>query len=144
MIVNLIENSIIKVDGEEINVGDLAIYQNNSFYPLFYISGDYTLWTPKGQIRNNYYDLGGEIIAEFEFKSPEYISFRDITIFRPYLKANITRDIPITLYQGLTNQTLKIPDCLVYNLVLLNPLDSQDIFSFIDSSFIQVKAGVTL
>lgn len=144
MIVNLIENSIIKVDNQEVNVGDLAIYQNNSYYQLFYISGDYRLWIPKGQIRDNYYDLDGEIIAEFQFKPAEYVAFRDITVFRPYLKANITRELPITLYQGRPTQTLKVPDCLVFNMVLINPQDSLDIYSFIDSSFVQVKPGVTL
>lgn len=144
MIVNLIENSIIEVDNESINVGDLAIKQNNSYYQMFYISGDYSLWIPKGQIRTNYYDLNGEILAEFQFKPTEYVAFRDVTIFRPYLKAPITRDLPITIYQGLPNQELKVPNCLVFNLVLINPLDATDIYPFIDSSFVQVKPGVTL
>lgn len=144
MKVHLIENSTVNVDNEVINLGDLAITQGLSYYLTYYIKGNYTSWIPKGQIRTTYYESGGVLETEFNFDSNLYLESEDITFIRPFLKANITKDLIATNYQNRVNEVPSVENCFLYSMILINPSDADDVHPLVDTSFVQIKPSVTI
>jgi hypothetical protein len=144
MKIHLIENSIITVGDEDINLGDLSITQGLSYYRTFFIKGNFLTWIPKAQIRTSYADEGGIVETEFLFKENLFDANLNITYLRPYLKHNQTKDLISTVYQNKPQQIPSKDNCFLYNLIIVNPVDSDDVYPVIDTSFVQIKPGVTL
>jgi len=143
MKIHLIENSIITIEDQEFNLGDLSITQGLSYYRTFFIKGNYLTWIPKAQIRTTYVDAGGVVETEFLFKENLYDANQNVTFIRPYIKADKTKELISTIYQN-KNQTPSEDNCFLYNMVLINPNDPNDIYPMIDTSFVQIKPGVTI
>lgn len=144
MQIHLIENSTVTVDNEVISLGDLSITQGLSYYLTFYIRSNYKTWTPKGQIRTSLFDEGGLVETEFLFYPNLYNQQQGFTFIRPYLKASTTKELMSTFYQNKENDIPSKDNCFVYNIVLINPSDPDDIQPLIDVSYVQVKPGVTI
>ena len=147
MKIHLIDRSTIILNDEVISLGDLSITQGISYNLTLFIQGNYSNWIPKGQIRTNYVDAGGVIETEFLFKDNLYLSSENITFIRPYLNANLTKELISTTYQAQEDQEPNEENCFFYNLVLINPAsteDNLDIISIVDTSFVQIKPGVTI
>lgn len=148
MQVNLISNSKVSilVNGKTkvLALGDQAIRQGGSFSISFSYEGDYSSWSPKSQIRNNYLVNNGLILAEFSFLPLAYNSITDKTTITLSLKADITSSLPITNYQGSENVTPTVNNCLVYDVELIDPNDITNVIKLVDPSFIQVIPEVTL
>ena len=146
MQVNLIYNSkLITISSrgkQEIKyLGDRSLKQGGNFSLTCGVNGDYSSWIPKAQIRNDY--LGnGELLASFEFDLT-YDANEDSTKIIMFIKGGITKLLPVTEFQALTNQSPSKSNCLLYDVELIDPNDSQNIVKVIESSFIQVKPEVT-
>lgn len=82
-------------------IGDLAIIRGATF-DLWKpeLSGDWTLWTPKAEIRTNYLSADGELLASFDHSAATYDAEADLTTFHPYLTPTKTLTLPVTKYQG--------------------------------------------
>jgi len=144
MKVHLIEESPIKLKNGQIEISDRAIRRGATFHLPLFIQGDFSEWIPRAQIRNNYAEQGGKLIAEFTFDTSTF----DITINRTkilgILRANITAGIPSTKYQGGPNLPTSPKDAYIYDLELVDSLDPTHVLKLIDISYIQVKPEVTI
>lgn len=146
MQLNLIYNSKVKIlrRGKEtlIPVGDLSIKKGGSYVLVIRVDEDYSGWLPRGEIRNNYLEEGGVLLASFSIEST-YNNDTSKTEFRLRLGGDITTGLPVTNFQGLVNQTLSVTNNLVWDLELVDPNDSTNIIKLIEASFIQVVPEVT-
>jgi hypothetical protein len=147
MQVHLIYNSKIKkfINGKEkeTSAGDLSIKRGGTFTISFKVNGDYSECIPKSEIRTNYLDAGGSIITSFEFLPITYIEETNETVLTLRLKGGVTTNLPVTAYQGLSTQTPSVSNCLVYDVELIDPNDSSNVYKIIEPSFVQVTHEVT-
>lgn len=144
---NLIYNSktttLTRGKEREIPIGDLAIKKGGTFTLPLTISGDYSTWTPRSEIRDNYLDDNGAIITSFTILPLTYDSVTNKTKIILELKGSITTTLPVTEYQGLVGQIASVENCLVYDIELVDPNDATNIMKLVDPSFIQVTPEVT-
>jgi hypothetical protein len=147
MQVNLIYNSKLKklVNGREREtpIGDLSIKKGGTFIISFRVDGNYSQWIPKAQIRNNYLEANGLVIATFEFLPLVYSTQDNKTLITLRLKGGVTTNLPVTNFQALSTQTPSVNNCLVYDLELIDPNDTNNIMKVIEASFVQVSPEVT-
>jgi hypothetical protein len=96
-------------------IGDLAILRGATF-DLWkpQLSGDWTLWTPKAEIRTNYLSSDGELKAGFDHSAATYDAEEDLTTFNPYLTPAKTLLLPVTKYQG-GDLVPSVKNCLVWD-----------------------------
>lgn len=142
MQIHLINNSTITNDGTTISLGDLSIKQGASFNLTFLYSGDVSTWAIRGQIRDNFAEQDGDIIANFTFLPRVYDSDSELTSIVAVLKANVTADMPSTKYQG--SGTFNNRNCYVYDIEIVDPNDSNNVFKVVETSYVQVKPEVTI
>lgn len=100
-------------------VGDRAIIQGESWNHekhtgIAFPGGDWTLWTPSGQIRTNLKGLTNTLIAEFDWGDPLWDEQQNLTVFYPQLSASVTQEMPVTRYQG--EGILSVRNALIYDM----------------------------
>lgn len=86
------------------SLGDFAIYQGVTFNSVtfYYRDLDLSAYSPLGQIRDNYAESNGQILATFSFSPLTYGSVTvgtetfNATIIQPILTASETLNIPST------------------------------------------------
>lgn len=139
MQLNLIQGSTTIVNGQVTPIGDLAIIQGATFLLSLRKSGNYSLYTPRAQIRDNYLSEGGALFAEFSFLPLTYDGVEDKTSISLTLTDEQTSALPITRYQG--DGTLSVRTALVYDVELESP--AGDMVKVLEASFVQVKPEVT-
>ena len=145
MRINLVTNSItINDNGVSTNIGDQAIRQGATFNIIYRCSGDLSLWTPRGQIRTDFAENDGELLASFSFLQLVYDVETNLTAIPAILKADITATIPGTRYQGEPNVTLSNRNCYVYDIELVDPNDETNVLKIVDTSFVEVKPEATV
>lgn len=121
-------------------IDDLAIVQGGTWAGLvFVVPGDRRTASPKGQIRTDFKDLGGILLAEFEFDAGTYDALADTTSFTPSLTPAQTSALPITAYQG-KGKVASRRNCHSYDLELRE--DDQPTIKTL-ASFVQVVGEVT-
>lgn len=86
-------------------IGDRAIIQGEDWNlekhtGIAFPGGDWTLWTPFGQIRTNIKGLPNELLATFDWLDPLWDEDNDRTIFYPILSSATTSTMLPTKYQG--------------------------------------------
>ena len=120
-------------------IGDLAI-QRGATYDKWrpQASGDWRLWTPKAEIRDNLLSAGGELKTAFEFGETEYDEETDLSTFTPFLTPTKTLLLDVTKYKN-ESSIPSVKNCLVTDLQV--SLDSVVYSS--DVKFVQVKGEVT-
>lgn len=145
--INLIYNSkitnLVRGRERETPAGDLSIKKGGTYLISFRIKGDYTLWGARSEIRDNYLESGGAVIATFEILPLEYNVEDDKTTITLRLKGGVTTTLPATEFQGLAGQVPSVDNCLVYDLELIDPNDSNNVIKVIEASFVQVSQEVT-
>lgn len=107
---------------------------------------DYSSWTPKATIRDNYKSLPNNEIVEFDFLPLSfYVDTGDNNktklLVVPYLTYDKTKDLEPTEYQGEENK-LKVGKAYVWDLELVSP-DQSTVIAVIDASFVRIKYEVT-
>lgn len=145
MKLNLIENSkvINPLTGVELNLGDKSIKQGTQYTLTLLYEGDYRNWTPVGEIKNDYYGKGGNLISSFSFVLPlRYDEETEKTTVICNIKASDTLRMPPTVYQGQQGVTLSTKTAYVYEIRLKHPTDIDRVIGLIEPSFVQVKPGV--
>lgn len=96
-------------------INDLAIIRGATFdiwRPQ--LSGDWTLWTPKAEIRTNYLSADGELLTSFNHSPAIYDANADLTTFYPYLTPSHSVLLPVTKYQG-GDAIPSLKNCLVWD-----------------------------
>jgi len=126
-----------------ISLGDLAIRQGSSYTLTLQYDGDYSTWLPKSQIRDNYLEQGGVLLAEFNFTPLIYDESNNKTQITLSLKADVTSTIPSSKFQAKDNEIPNTNNSYVYDIELTDPNDSTNIIKIIDPSFVQVIPEVT-
>jgi hypothetical protein len=99
--------------------GEAAIIQGEDwnylkFYSIIFPDGDYTLWTPFGQLRTDLEENNGSLLATFEWGETYYDETKDYTHFYPLLSSDVTVDLTPTKYQG--NNTLSIKTAYPFDM----------------------------
>lgn len=116
-------------------VGKRAIEQGASLNWLtFVVAADFRGWTPRGEIRNNYVSLGGEVKGEFDFKPLVYgeVTLEDGvtkitgTVIRPYMDATATSQLDwaqtrMKLRSSPYEKPIPGRNVWVYDIELLSP-----------------------
>lgn len=106
-----------------VSIYNIWINQGASFDALTVVlAGDYTAWSPKGEIRNNYLTLGGALKASFTF-DPLVLGQATMpdgtivsgTILKPLLSAAQTAALPLPLQS----------ETWVYDIELKKPNDQR-------------------
>lgn len=143
MQINLISNSTINVNKKVVSLGDIAIKQGKTFTLTVYYKGDRSAWGIRGQIRDNYAEVEGVILANFTFLPLEYDAVEDSTRITLVLKGSVTELLPSTRYQAQEGQTPSVTNCYVYDVEIIDPLDVTNVIDVIEASFVQVKPEVT-
>lgn len=120
-------------------IGDLAI-QRGATYDKWrpQAPGDWRLWTPKSQIRDNLLSVGGELKTAFDFGETEYDAESDLSTFKPFLTPEKTLSLPITKYQGDPSEP-SVKNCFVTDL----QVELDGVIYSCDVKFVQVKGEVT-
>lgn len=128
-----------------------AIQQGATFSSLqiVLVNVDYTAWTPRGQIRDNYISRGGTVQAQFSF-FPLQLGSLTIdgdekvgTILRPFLSAYQTSLLDwseITPRQSTTERAVVGKNVWVYDLQVVSP---DGIVERIVEGYVEVSLGVT-
>jgi hypothetical protein len=82
------------------------------------LSGDWSSWSCRGQIRNNYEQLSGEVKASFQFLPVVFDSVLNKSIIRPTLSALVTEGINWSLTPRRTRTETPRPgiNCWVYDI----------------------------
>lgn len=125
------------------SIGDLAIRQGASYTLTLQYEGDFSNWFPKSQIRDNYLEQGGLVLAEFNFLPLSYNLETNKTQITLSLKADITSNLPATQFQGKETETPSINNTYIFDIELTDPNDNTNIIKVIDPSFVQVIPEVT-
>ena len=93
-----------------------------------YYKGDYSTWTPYGQIRKDYAYKNGEVLVDFNFYPLSYgnVTIGEITgnytLVRPYLSASKTLALPNHKLRTDSDQPLKPGrNCWLYDIKLVAP-----------------------
>lgn len=145
MKINLIENSkvIDPSTGIELKLGDKSVKQGTKFTMTLMYEGNYENWIPVGEIKNDFFGKGGNLISAFSFVLPlRYDPETEKTTIICNIRARDTLRIPPTLYQGQSGVTLSTKTAYVYEIRLKHPSDLDSVISLIEPSFVQVKPGV--
>ena len=109
----------------------LAIYQGATYKSLVFLHpDDFSLWTPRGQIRTNWLHLGGQLLANFVF---EPLTWGLVTIdgtpqnrttIVPVIPFNATTLIPAT--KSMASGGLRVGrDRWVYDIELVSPTNAE-------------------
>lgn len=139
MQINLIVGSKIEQADGTIAKIDLPIIQGETFLlPLTY-QGNVANYTPKGQIRNNYYYANGELLAEFEFLPLIWDEEENTTLITPKISSVVTATIPPTRFQGIGEADPK--NCHLYDIDLVDHYGEG--FKLVLPSLVQVIPRVT-
>jgi len=136
--IDLIDNSQF---GED-TIYDRAITQGKTFVRDILWAGDYSLWTPRATIRDNYKELSGAILATFAFNTPVYpvvVDAVNYTAFRIFLTALQTEGLLMTTFQGKPSN-LKIGKAYVWDFEIES--GTGEVLG-LDSGWVQVKPEVT-
>lgn len=82
-------------------INDLAVIRGSTF-DLFkpQLVGNWTLWTPKAEIRTNYLSAGGLLLTSFSHAAANYNEATNLTTFYPSLTPLDTALLQVTKYQG--------------------------------------------
>lgn len=108
------------------NNQDYSIKQGASFaLPIKYLGFDYSLWTPRGQIRRKYaYQVELEdILAEFSFSSITYNGTDDYSLVTAFLTPTQTEALPVLSQRRKTSRDAVIigTNVFVYDIELESP-----------------------
>lgn len=125
-----------------------AICQGSTFCtPQIYIKKDYTTWTPRGQIRQNYADLEPVILANFIFDPIIFASvdingdIDDRSLIIAKLPATVTELLPITpLRRSIEDRVRVGVNVWVYDIELEDP---SGVVDNLVSGYVEVLAEVT-
>lgn len=129
-----------------------AIQQGATFNRLqvFLLGGDYTLWTPRGQIRDNYASRGGTVQAQFSF-FPLQLGSLTIdgeekigTILRPFLSAYQTSLLnwsEVVPRQSVTERAVVGKNVWAYDIQVASP---EGVVERVVEGFVEISMGVTI
>lgn len=123
-------------------IQDLAVVQGKTYEKLdLLFLGDYSLWTPRAQIRRkwHYKEEGDTPLAEFSFLPLVYDIGTGKTLVRPRISATDTAAIPPTKYQGEGDIGA---GAYVWDLELTDP-DTGRVIG-LDWDWVQVKPEATV
>lgn len=107
---------------------------------------DYSSWTARGTVRDNYKSLPNNEVVQFDFLPLIfYVDIEDDNktklLIVPYLPLEKTESLPVTEYQGEENK-LRIGKAYVWDLELVSP-DQSIVIPVIDASWVRIKYEVT-
>lgn len=107
---------------------------------------DYSSWTARGTVRDNYKSLPNNEVVQFDFLPLIfYVDIEDDNktklLIVPYLTYDKTKDLQPTEYQGEENK-LKVGKAYVWDLELVSP-DLSIVIPVIDASWVRIKYEVT-
>jgi hypothetical protein len=97
------------------------------FLTFYYKDQDITSWSPSGEIRNKYAYQNGSILATFRFEPLLYGSVTEggetflATVIRPYLTAEDTLFLPVTLPRTKSDRVIMGRNTFVYDIKLQSP-----------------------
>jgi hypothetical protein len=129
---------------------NFSIQQGSSFdWLVFYYPEDISTWLPRGQIRTNYAQKGGELIAEFDFDLLVYASqtIDGVTAFRtkirPKLSATQTEAMNFNLRTRKSSDEIAVPgrNVWVYDIELEHPTNGTVIK--LSRGFVEVELETT-
>ena len=123
-------------------INDLAIIQGEDYLELvnndaIQLPGDLTDGIPTGQIRTDYLENGGILLASFSFEDSVYDEENDVTTIKPYLTNEQTSSLRITSFKA--GKTPSLRNCYVYDF----EIDLDGIKHKLAAGFVQVKGEVT-
>lgn len=86
-------------------IGDRAIIQGEDWNlekhtGIAFPNGNWTLWTPSGQVRTDIKGVSNQLLATFDWLDPLWDEDNDRTIFYPILSSATTSTMLPTKYQG--------------------------------------------
>ena len=124
-----------------------SIYKGTTYNQLtfYYRDQDVSSYTPIGQIRNNYFDVPGDLIESFNFEPLIFGSVTDdtgtynATIIQPTLTAAQTANIPATLAKEPSTPFLAGINGFVYDIKLIGSTET----IIIARGFVQVFPDVS-
>jgi hypothetical protein len=121
-------------------IGSLAIIRGEH-YDLWHpqAEGDWTLWTPKSEIRTNLLSSGGELITSFLFGATTYDPETNLTTWLPYLPVNRSSLLTPTKYQGQSDVIPSVRNCLAFDF----QISLDHIVKALAPGFVQVIDEVT-
>lgn len=126
--------NLIDTDDFKAGITQGATYQISFLYPE-----DITNCVVKGQIRTNFAQNGGDLLAEFSFLPLVYDDFLNKTTVTAQLSAEQTESIPFTKFQGVGLVSIK--NCYVYDMEII--YISGEVKKLVPYGFVQVKPEVT-
>lgn len=132
MSLNLIQES--EINGA---LFDLAVYQGKTYEIILRIDGDYTAGVLEAQIRDNFLNDGGTLLASFLFSDVTYDSIETKTSMRMILNSAVTTLLEATRLSG--NATPSVRNCYVYDV----EYTLTGVVSLICRGFVQVLPEVT-
>ena len=129
-------------------IGTEYVIQKGTFWNpvVFLLKGDYTEWTPHGQIRDK---AGGELYASFQFESivlvTKIIEEEEITYSRikPFLNTTQTQNIPVTIAVKPNKPLIAGKNRWEYDILLSHPTDEEIILPVVQG-LIEVNDTVTV
>jgi hypothetical protein len=100
-------------------IGDRAIVQGGSWNyekhtGIAFPGGDWTDWTPEGQIRTNLKGVTNTLLATFTWGDPFWDETNDRSIFYPQLSATVTAGLSPTKYQEAGDPSVR--NAYVYDI----------------------------
>ena len=108
----------------------LAIYQGATYKSLVFLHpDDFSLWTPRGQIRSNWLHLGGQLLADFVFAPMTWglVTVEGIPVNRttiiPVVPFGVTALIPVT--KPINGIAKAGKNRWVYDIELVSPTNSE-------------------
>lgn len=137
MRLDLIQNYTALVNGVETTF-DWAIKQGSTYTRTIRFPGNYSGYTAKGEIRDNYLHAAGVVLATFGFGTLVYNATDDKTDIPLILTYTQTALLPVTKYQGTGSPSVN--NALVYDIELT---DTVEVVPVVDASFVQVKPQAT-
>ena len=126
-----------------------TIRQGETYDQVFvYFSGDFTSFIPKGEIRTNFADKEGELLASFTFPSLVFGEFNlgeglegSYTLVRPQLSADVTRSLPLHRQRTVRAKYAPGRNCWVLDLMLM---DDNNIVRASAVRYVEVLPSVTV
>lgn len=130
------------------NGTNFAVCQGSTFCtPQIYIKFDYSLWTPRGQIRRNYADVDPVVLANFTFDPIVYASvdingdIDDRSLIVAKLDDSITETLPVTPLRRTISDAVRVgTNVWVYDIELESPTG---VVNNLVSGYVEVLPEVT-
>ena len=102
-------------------IGEAAIIQGEDwnlrkFYAIVFPGGDWSDWTPFGQLWSGLEENGGVLLTTLEWGETFWDSATDYTYFYPLIPSDVTTTLPPTTYQG--HNTLSVKSAYPFDMTI--------------------------